>query len=202
MLNAKSTFHRNIQKANELGSLFDSLTTVVAMPVQFDDLLRSQIVQAVSAFDKLMHDLIRLGMVQIFKGTRTATPKYLSDTVPLSAVSALSAGALPPPEVAFAETIRTKHSILSFQDPDKIANGLAFIWNEKFKWTQIAEGLAMPEEQAKLKQKLIVSRRNAIVHEADLDPVTNQKIAISHAQAKDVADFQLALGNRICDLII
>ncbi len=60
----------------------------------------------------------------------------------------------------------------------------------------------MAEVDAKRKQKLIVTRRNAIVHEADLDPVTNQKQSITRAEAMDISNFLLALGNRICDLVV
>lgn len=60
----------------------------------------------------------------------------------------------------------------------------------------------MSDTDARLTQKLIATRRNAIVHEADLDPVNNQKQAITRAEATDIANFLLALGNRICDLVI
>lgn len=202
MLNAKRIFHKNIQQANELGVLFDHLNTMVTIPEQFDDLLRSQVVHAVSAFDKLMHDLIRIGMVKIFENQRPPTSKYLSETVAIQHLPSLAASAVPPPPVRFEEIIREKHSILSFQDPKKLADGLSYIWNESQKWQQIALGLGMSDEDARRKQRLIVTRRNAIVHEADLDPVTDQKQTISRAEATDIADFLLALGNRICDLVI
>ena len=60
----------------------------------------------------------------------------------------------------------------------------------------------MAEQDAKRKQKLIVTRRNAIVHEADLDPVTNQKLTITQAEATDISTFLLALGNRMCELVV
>lgn len=60
----------------------------------------------------------------------------------------------------------------------------------------------MTESDAKLRLKLIVSRRNAIVHEADLDPISNKKQMISQAEATEVAQFLLFLGNRICDLVV
>ncbi len=62
-------------------------------------------------------------------------------------------------------------------------------------------GLGILEEDAKRKQRLIVTRRNAIVHEADLDPVTNQKQTITRAEATDISNFLFALGNRIYDLV-
>ena len=202
MLNAKGFFHKNIQQSNELGALYDHLSNAVAIPEQFDDLLRSQIVNAVSAFDKLMHDLIRIGMVRIFESRRPSTGKYLSEAVAIQHLPGLATGAVPPPPVRFEEIVREKLSKLSFQDPTKIADGLSYIWNENQKWQQIALGLGMADEDTKRKLKLIVTRRNAIVHEADLDPVTNQKQAIARTEATDISSFLLALGNRICDLVV
>lgn len=202
MLNAQRIFQKNIRQTNELGALFDHLAITVAIPEQFDDLLRSQIVNAVSAFDKLMHDLIRIGMVRIFENQRPPTAKYLNETISIQSLPGLAASAVPPPPVRFEEIIREKLSIVSFQDPTKISDGLSYIWSESHKWQQIALGIGMTNEDAKRKLKLIVTRRNAIVHEADLDPVSNQKQAITRAEAADISNFLLTLGNRICDLVI
>jgi hypothetical protein len=202
MLNAKYAFHKNIQQANELGVLFDYLSDTVTVPTPFDDLLRSQIVNTLSAFDKLMHDLIRIGMVKIFENQRPPTGKYLSEAVAIQHLSGLTTGAVPPPPVRFEEIVREKLSKLSFQDPAKVTDGLSYIWNESQKWQQIALSLGMSDEDAKRRLKLIVTRRNAIVHEADIDPVTNQKQTIARSETTDTSNFLLALGNRICDLVI
>ncbi|MBE7439060.1 MAG: hypothetical protein HS115_11435 [Spirochaetales bacterium] len=201
MLNARQVFQRNIRQANELSELYDSLITIVPMLEQFDDLLRSQIVYAVSAFDKLMHDLIRIGMVQIFQGNRPPTPKYHKEGISIQDLPQLMIGSTPPPEVRFEEIVREKLSTLSFQDPRKIADGLSFIWDENQKWQCIALGLGMSDEEAKRQQKLIATRRNAIVHEADLNPVTNTKQSITMSEATQASDFLFTLGNRICDLV-
>lgn len=189
-------------QANELGGLYDYLSTSVAIPEQFEDLLRSQVVNAVSAFDKLMHDLIRIGMVKIFENQRPSTSKYLSETVAIQHLPSLLASAVPPPPVRFEEIVREKLSKLSFQDSTKVADGLSYIWNEPQRWQQIALGLGMSDDEAKRKLRLIITRRNAIVHEADLDPVTSQKQSITRAEATDIADFLRALGDRICDLVV
>jgi len=202
MLNAKGVFHKNIQQVHELGAVYDHLSNLLDIPKQFDDLLRSQIVNAVSAFDKLMHDLIRIGMVKIFENQRPSTGKYMNETIAIQHLPTLMAGAIPPPAVRFENIVREKLSKLSFQDPTKIADGLSYIWDENQKWQQIALGLGMSDGDAKIKQKLIVTRRNAIVHEADLDPVNNQKQTITRAEATDIANFLLALGDRICDLVV
>lgn len=202
MLNARGVFHKNIEQVNELGALYDHLSNVVKIPEQFDDLLRSQIVNTVSAFDKLMHDLIRIGMVRIFENKRPPTGKYMGETIAIQHLPGLTVSTIPPPAVRFEQIVREKLSTLSFQDPTKIADGLSYIWDEKQKWQQIALGLGMSDSDAKTKLKLIVTRRNAIVHEADLDPVSNQKQSITRAETADIADFLMALGNRICDLVV
>lgn len=202
MINAQRIFQKNIEKANELGELKSYLSSLVTIPEQFEDLLRAQMIYAVSAFDKLMHDLIRIGMVQIFLGTRLATAKYQNEGVSIQYLLQLLPGSTPPPEIRFEEIIREKLSILSFQDPQKINDGLSFIWDEKHKWQKIALFLGISEEDAKRRQKLVVTRRNAIVHEADINPVTNMKQSITNPEARDSYDFLLAIGNSICGLVI
>jgi hypothetical protein len=49
--------------------------------------------------------------------------------------------------------------------------------------------------------KLISVRRNAIVHEADMDPLTNAKAPISRDECNDVTDFLLNCGNAIGRLV-
>lgn len=201
MLNSKLIFQRNIKEANELSAVYDHLSNAISIPGQFEDLLRSQIVYAVSAFDKLMHDLIRIGMVQIFEGVRAQTPKYANEGIPLQHLPSLVPGSIPPPGARFEELVREKLSVLSFQDPSKVSDGLSFIWIEPQKWQVIAHKLGMTDKDAKRDLKLIITRRNAIVHEADIGPVTNIKQAITKNEAANASAFLLALGNCICDLV-
>lgn len=202
MLNAKATFQNNIQQANRLGTLYHSLGALVPLHVSLDDLLRSQVVNCVSAFDKLMHDLIRIGMVRLFENIKPPTSKYLTESIAIQHLPALAPGAIPPAAIRFGEVLREKFSKLSFQDPIKVADGLSYIWDEANKWQQLSLGLGMSESAARVKLKLIVTRRNAIVHEADLDPVSNAKQVITAAEATDVSNYLFLLGNRICDLVI
>ena len=53
--------------------LYDYLDNIVKPPYDYSDLLRWQWAQSVSALDKLIHDLIRIGMVQTYQGLRTPT---------------------------------------------------------------------------------------------------------------------------------
>lgn len=201
MTNPRTVFCANISETNTLTVLYDHLTNTIAVPMSFDDLLRSKIVYSVSAFDKLIHDLVCLGVVQIFTGNRPATPKYLAESIPLSMAQQLTATSIPPPEVIFEQIIRSKLKIISFQDPDKVSEGLSYIWNEKHKWREISAAIGLDENFTRTKLKLIVTRRNAIVHEADMDPITHIKQPITKFECDDVANFLLQVGTAICTLV-
>jgi hypothetical protein len=49
--------------------------------------------------------------------------------------------------------------------------------------------------------KLISTRRNAIVHEADMDPLTNARTPITRAEANDITDFLEKCGTSIVNLV-
>lgn len=180
--------------------------------VYFDDLLRSQIVYSVSAFDKLIHDVIRIGMVEIFVGRRSTTPKYLAEAISIETYNELIAATfatddelitatLPPKEVIFEQTIVRKLKTIAYQDPIKVAEGLGYIWDEKQKWQKIAAEMALDDKTAKTTLRLIVDQRNRIVHEADIDLVTNEKYPISQPECQEVTEFLLKCGEAIVDLV-
>lgn len=187
--------------ANALTGIYDYLNQTVAAPMSFDDLLRSKIVYAVSAFDKLIHDLVRMGMVEIYSGRRPATQKYLSEPIPMNIVQQLATASTPPAEIVFEQFIFTKHKILTFQEPEKVADGLSLIWSENQKWTRIAAELGDTENIVRTTLKLIVARRNSIVHEADIDPISHTKIPITRTECDDVAKFISKVGNSIYKLV-
>lgn len=202
MLKAQSVFNANIVDAKDLSGLYDYLSATHNVPFSFDDLLRSQVVYVVSAFDKLMHDIIRVGMLATFTGQRPATAKYHAENISIGFHSTLVTASVPPKERLFEDEVSRKLSHLSFQDPDKLAEGLSLIWHEKQKWQAIGAGLALPGSVARTQLKLIAMRRNAIVHESDMQPITNEKQPISRAECTSITDFVHNCGNVIVGLVI
>jgi hypothetical protein len=188
--------------ARNLTALHAYLSQAVKVPCDFDDLLRSQLVYAVSAFDKLMHDLIRIGMVATFAGHRVPTNRYHAEPITIQFYVTLMAATLPPQEYLFEQEIVRKLGRLSFQDPDKVAEGLSLIWDEPYKWAKIAGAMGWRTDDARTKLKLIVGRRNAIVHESDMHPLTNAKTPITAAESTDVTDFLQLCGRTIAQLVI
>lgn len=201
MLRAITTFRENIRDINAITALHNHLTTAMGSAVNLDDLLRSKIVYSVSALDKLMHDTITTGMVEIFSGTRLATPKYLTEPIPTAVMQEIISASVVPPVVIYESAIRAKLKILSFQDPDKISDGLSYIWPESQKWQKIAAAAGEEASVMRTTLKLIVTRRNAIVHEGDIDPISNSKIPITATEAEDTVQFLIKVGETIHSLV-
>ena len=133
MHNSLQAFKRNIVTTRELASLHEHLNTHVRMPLTFDDLLRFQIVYSVSAFDKLIHDVVRIGMVETFKGNRPPTAKYLAEKISMSTYGTLDAATIPPKEFYFEQDIIGKLRTITYQSPENVADGLSYVWDETHK---------------------------------------------------------------------
>lgn len=57
MSRAHIIFKKNIQEAKQLNALHNYLSNNIQVPISHDDILRAQLVNCVSAFDKLIHGL-------------------------------------------------------------------------------------------------------------------------------------------------
>jgi hypothetical protein len=202
MYSSLAAFRNNIASVRELATLHDYLCANLKSPMTFDDLLRFQIVYSVSALDKLIHDIIRIGMVQTFIGSRPATSKYLAERISMGAYVNLSSATIPPKEYYFEQEIISKLGIVAYQSPDNIADGLSYIWDEKHKWQKIAAAMALKEDQARTQLKLIVDRRNKIAHEADVDITSGGKFAISKSDCESTVIFIEKCGEEIVKLVV
>ena len=201
MHNSYQRFQTGIASAKELDGLYAYLLTAVKIPSSFDDLLRSQIVYVVSALDKLIHDLVRVGMLQTFFGRRPSTPKYLTETISLEVYHNITPTSVPPPEFWIEREIVQKHKNLAFQQPEKIADALSLIWNETHKWQAIASKLESSEGLVRTTLKTIVDRRNKIVHEGDFDPYIGTKYTITQTEANNAVQFVESLGITIYNIV-
>jgi hypothetical protein len=202
MLNSLSVFEENIKRAREIGPLYDYLVGKMPPAMDFDDLLRSQVVYSVSAFDKLIHDVVRIGMIGIFTGIRAKTPKYLSESIPLATYNEMLAATIPPKEFIFTQFVVNKLKTISYQDPKNVADGLSYIWIEDHKWQRIALAMGLDEHSVKTKLRLIIDRRNYIVHEADIDPSTGLKRPIVKADSESTISFLEDCGKKIVRLVV
>lgn len=202
MLRAKQIFDIGINRVRNIDSVFEHLTTKLGFnPTDVSDLLRSEIVYSLSSFDRLIHDLVKAGMVDSFKGNRIPTNAYKNFSISLNQFDAINAASVPPAEFVFEQTITSSHKHLSFQDPDKVVDALSLIWHENHKWQKIATGMGMNQNDLKTELRNIVIRRNQIVHEGDFDIFTGNIQSIFQSDTTQSVDFINSLGNTIYNLV-
>jgi hypothetical protein len=195
VIKAQVQFQENLRRVRDLGSLAAAVRTMTTSAVDVSDIWRAQIVLVVSALDHFVHELARLGMIEIAKGTRLKTEGYLRFGMPLEAVESALGGM--PPEDWVGETVREKHSWQSFQDPDKLADAIRIISPVRI-WESVGAQMHLPSRDVKTRLKLIVDRRNKIAHEADLDPSSpGFRWSINELTVNETLDFIESLGNAI-----
>jgi hypothetical protein len=198
MLNALAAFEGSIESARALSALYDFGTLQIRAPFSFDDLLRAQLVYAVSAFDKLMHDIVRIGMIESFNGTRFPTARFLKEPMPFETHLLITTATLPPAQYYFEQAVVRRHQHLSFQDPDKVAEALSLIWSSGSKWDDVAGKMGgTTGSELRKRLKAICDRRNKIVHEADVDPTSGARFPIVKADSEGVCDVLKACGRAI-----
>ena len=182
-----------MDRARHLGGLHEALSSLTTSAVDASDLLRAQIVLGVSALDYYVHEITVLGMVAVFEGQRPPTPTFLKYRVAMDSVLSGTSTACS----WFESDIRERHSYLSFQQPDKIADAIRLFSDVKL-WQHVALQLAMSEQDAKVRLKLIVDRRNKIAHEADIDPsFPNMRWPISETDVDKSLAYIAQIGESI-----
>ena len=154
MIRAFNQFDEAIKRALDSSALFDYCTSTITTPFSFDDILRFQLVYGVSAFDTLIHRLVRIGMVETFCGRRPPTDKYQAENVSMAVMESIRTATVPPPQFYFEQEVVRRHKHLSFQDPGKVADALGFIWDEPQKWVKIAAILGQNDGVVKTRLKM------------------------------------------------
>lgn len=160
-------FHDNIKRSSNLGLLHVAMKDKVTGALDISDLLRAQLALTVSAVDHYIHEIVRLGMIEVIKGGRNNTPAFKRFGISLEcAITALNN---PDCFDWLDEEVRFKHSFKSFQQADKIAEAIRLI-SDVALWDEVAARIHIPARDIKAQLNLIVDRRNKIAHEADMDP--------------------------------
>lgn len=202
MINAFSLFSKIIQENNYSMTTYDYLNNQVKPPYDISDLLRWQWTQSVSALDKLIHDLVKIGLTQEYLNTRQRTDRFLGFSVPMVIHTKIELETnISLKVLIYQQFITERLSCESYQDPNKIAEALSFIWDEPHKWQKISAEINMSETDTKTKLKSIIVRRNQIVHAGDYIDVSQPKQDINKSDVDDVCKFIFKLGEAIFNLV-
>jgi hypothetical protein len=167
MQTAIDLFEASMSRVRSLHGLYGAFAKQVTAAIDLSDVLRAEIVLAVSALDYYVHELTRLGMLECWSGSRNRTDAFNRFQLPISI-----AGGLSNPSTAkqiIEAEIRLRHGFLSFQHPDRIADAVR-LFSEVKLWEEVGKEVGMSANAVKTSLVLIVDRRNKIAHEADIDP--------------------------------
>jgi len=196
-----NNFNTNFQRVEELGGLHLAFGSLTTKAVDVSDLLRAQIVLAVSALDYFVHELTVAGMLQIYDGIRQPTDSFERFKVPL--VALIGTRAMQLDRINFENSIRERHGFLSFQQPDKIAEAIRLFSTIEL-WNAVALKIGMSSKDIKEHLRLIIDRRNKIAHEADIDPTYpgGSRWPINVSDVRQVLDFIKKICIAINDVVV
>ena len=196
MLDILQQFRDDIERVRTLGGLYDILSQQTTSALDLTDLLRSQIVMVVSALDRYVHEITRVGMLEVYGGKRPQTPAFLRFQVKMEA-TLQGIAAAQGDNRWLDEEIRHNHRHLPFQHPDKIADAIRLFSSFRL-WDSVASELNLKVEDMKTQLQLILDRRNQIVHESDLDPNSlGNRWRISPSDSVKAINFIQELGETI-----
>ncbi|MCY7381449.1 MAG: hypothetical protein LH628_02450 [Microcoleus sp. CAN_BIN18] len=168
MQSAIDLFRISIARVRDLIAVHNSLKAQASSVLDISDMLRASLVLAVSALDYYIHEVVRIGMLEIHRGQRPEPPAFSRFQISLgNARAGINAGQNI--DSWLEDEIRQRHSYKSFQSPNAIADAVRLICDKKL-WEEVSINMGRPAKDIKKELSRIVDRRNKIAHEADIDP--------------------------------
>ncbi|MBS9779985.1 MAG: hypothetical protein KGV51_05090 [Moraxellaceae bacterium] len=205
MNRAKNNFDDSYQRVKHMHSIYLYLLNDVHFSHEhISDILRNEVVAIVSALDKFIHEIIRIGIIEAYNDKRDITKSFENFTLTMGELKRFmdaQEDSLKDHNSVLEGIIIKRHGHLSFQDPNKINEALALIWNSNDRLKLIAEELNMDKNSFKTELSNIVIRRNQIVHEADIDLYTNEIQNIQPNDTEEIVEFINNLVNSIYSLV-
>jgi hypothetical protein len=186
---ALDQFHISINRVRDLIAVHNSVKAQSTLALDLSDILRSALVLSVSALDFYIHEVVRLGMLQIHQGLRSEPPAFSRFQISLGSAREILDNPLDL-DYWLEDEIRQRHSYKSFQQPGNIADAIRLISDKKL-WEEVATVMSRPAQDIKQQLSIIVDRRNKIAHEADINPTLGlgDRWGIDEFLVKDAVDF-------------
>lgn len=192
-------FRVNIVRVRNLGVIYNTLNAQTTAAIDLSDILRSELVMAVSALDHYIHEIVRLGMLEIYRGTRPETSAFLRFQISLEGVRQVVSA--PTSDNWLDNEIRERHSWRSFQQANHIADAIRLISDISL-WEQVSNYLGIPTQDVRQQLNFIADRRNKIVYEADMDPTPyDTQWPIDEVLVDDAINFIEQIAETIYDLL-
>ena len=197
---AHKRFEENLGRARDMRAMYLNLKLTLSQNFELSDILRASIVASVSSLDSFIHELSRLGIVEIYKGNRPKPIGYSKFMISIDHLQIITSN---PNSTDWLEAeIRKQHSWQTFQHPDKIADAIRLVSSKEL-WKDVGERLGIDATTLKQQLSLIVDRRNKIAHEADADPSSpGSRWPIDESIVLDTIDSIERIGRAIFAMLI
>lgn len=196
MRNPKKTWDANLQNIKNMHWLHEQLTNMV-QAMDLSDLLRSEHVLIVSAFDCYIHDVVLNGMVDMFNGSINECKNFSEFCIPMSTVrQLLSTTDTVTREAIYHSSVKKILTKDSYQTPNSVEYALGMV-NLKKIWSKVGKAIGQTGDDVKDELGLIIRRRNKIAHEADIDSVSMDKTSIERSDVDAVFSFLNKIVNAI-----
>lgn len=201
MIQAKNNFNRNLSYINDIGSIYDEVVRLApTLVTPASQLLRSQFVLLVSALDTYVHDIVRIGILQEYQGSRPVSKGLSKLSLTYNDLSELESQPPMMKTPTMEQIIRRINSEDSYQSSKSIEYAMGLIGITGI-WSKLSSSLAMSAEDIKTKLDLIVRRRNQIAHESDYNPSTGEQRDIDKNEVQDTKDFICTFVNAMHPLV-
>ena len=180
-------FRANIGRVRNLGAITEALGAQTTRILDLSDILRAELVLAVSALDQFVHEIVRLGMLDCYRGNRPHTLQFLRFQVSLeNALAGFGAGG---GEQWLDDQIRELNGYRSFQTPENIAGAIRLV-SDVGLWDAVSQRTGIPAAEIRRRLDLIADRRNKIAHEADISSSPYEELwPIDRSMVADTVDF-------------
>jgi len=181
-------FRNSINRIRNLIAVYSFVNAQTTSALDLSDMLRAALVLLVSALDYYIHEVVRVGMLEIYRSNRPQVPEFSRFQISLGSLQTGLIGN--PSDDSWLESeIRISHGYKSFQKSDKIADAIRLISDKKI-WQEVAARLGTNPRDIKQRVDLIVDRRNKIAHEADVNPTYPGDLwPIDELTVKEAVDF-------------
>lgn len=193
MQQATDTFKLNIESVKQLDIIYQYLDQNNITTLDLSEILRAEIVLAVSALDNFISDVLHIGLVQTFEGNRNiptdfAKPfnEFQVDMQTLTQI--INAPSPNDKSLILGNYIRKINSKNPYQDPKQIESALLLLGIKQL-WTKLGTELTVKPEDLKRELANIVWQRHKIAHEADIDHLTLSKRPRDRASTFQAIEF-------------
>lgn len=165
----RAQFGLHLSRGRDLVGLGQSIGSMTNGVVDSSDLYRAALVQGVSALDSYIHGVVLDRAVDILLGRITGTTSPGKGGLSITAVHQILVAPNPTEAELLARThVAQRLSLETYQKPEDIAAALAWVGVGKI-WSTAYPAGTMSLTPA---LRLVVGRRNRIVHQCDADPLT------------------------------